>query len=141
MNEHWTTPYLRIPYVEGGRVRDGGVDCWGLLRVVYEERYGIHLPEHPGISADSVQEKHKLIVDSMHGEWLETEDPENGHAVAMSQSNAFHHVGLVAFLNHKLHILHAWNEPTGIIIENLRQIRQRGLVRLHYFVHKQWPTS
>lgn len=39
----WTNDYIRIPFKERGRARDGA-DCWGLARIIYQERLGIELP-------------------------------------------------------------------------------------------------
>lgn len=38
--------YVGIPYREGGYARDGA-DCWGLVVLVYAEKFGIQLPAHP----------------------------------------------------------------------------------------------
>jgi hypothetical protein len=40
----WVSTYLSIPFREKGRSTDG-VDCWGLVRLVYAERFGVSLPD------------------------------------------------------------------------------------------------
>lgn len=41
----WSAHYLNIPFVERGRSRYG-VDCYGLVRMVYQEQRGIELPDY-----------------------------------------------------------------------------------------------
>ncbi len=43
----WTTKYLDIKYVPGGR-RASGCDCWGLVCLVYSQELGIELPSLAG---------------------------------------------------------------------------------------------
>lgn len=44
----WVGDYVGLPYQEGGRVRSG-LDCYGLLRLVINERFGGALPEYEAI--------------------------------------------------------------------------------------------
>lgn len=39
----WVADYVGLPFAIGGRTR-AGVDCWGLVDMVYREQFGVPLP-------------------------------------------------------------------------------------------------
>lgn len=41
----WCADYVGIPFLEHGRDRNG-CDCWGLVRLVLAERFGIFMPSY-----------------------------------------------------------------------------------------------
>lgn len=43
----WWGEYVNLPFLDRGRTRDG-LDCWGLVRLVYREQRGIALPDLGG---------------------------------------------------------------------------------------------
>lgn len=50
----WVAQYLNLPFVDKGRTRQG-VDCYGLVRLIYQEQLNIELPsytEHYSTSSD-----------------------------------------------------------------------------------------
>jgi cell wall-associated NlpC family hydrolase len=60
----WVADYIGLPWRERGRPRAGwraaradeevaGCDCWGLLRLVLAERFGIDVPAYDGRYADT----------------------------------------------------------------------------------------
>ena len=48
----WVIPYIGIPYGSKGEDRSC-VDCWGLMRLIYQEQKGVTLPDFSGLYDDS----------------------------------------------------------------------------------------
>lgn len=68
----WVQSYLDIPFRDNGRDRTG-VDCYGLVRLVYHDRLGIDLPSYAEQyeTANDTKEILRLIQGSVGSSWHE----------------------------------------------------------------------
>ncbi len=46
MEPEWINDYIGIPFKSHGKTKEGGVDCWQLIRMIYGEQFGIELPDY-----------------------------------------------------------------------------------------------
>ena len=71
----WLKDYVGLPFLDGGRSRsDGGLDCWGLVRLVYAEQCGIDLPSYGEISAGDLMAVAGAIAEDCRADpWREVE--------------------------------------------------------------------
>ncbi|MFN7019893.1 MAG: host specificity factor TipJ family phage tail protein [Phycisphaerales bacterium] len=83
----WVVDYLDIPFAQGGRDRHTGVDCWGLVRIVQAERFGVSLPDHhdayvaPGEARGLTARIAEVMGAEMAGgSWSEVRGPGPGGA-------------------------------------------------------------
>lgn len=85
----WPRDYLPIPYEPLGRSRSG-VDCWGLVRLVYRDRLGIELPDW---IYDGIKDARHAVAREVNSEsWRQVQEPEA------------HDVALFQFCGHPLHL-------------------------------------
>lgn len=128
---HWITSYV-------GR-KD--LNCWGLLRTIYRERFQIHLPEIAGISLAPVSTIcHVLSHQITERNWKEVRTPFEGCAVAMSQSSALHHVGIYLAVEEGK-IAHTWGTKSVVIVDTIRGLRLKGFRTIQFYQFYLWPTS
>ena len=114
---HWSTQYIGLPVSPLGTSRDG-VDCWGLVVLVYQEIFGIRLEHH----------RHHLLA-AHRGEAIDctdfqmitqpTDDPVDGDVLHMwsirDGVKTPNHIGLVA--GHKHKILHVQEGAGSVIMD------------------------
>jgi probable lipoprotein NlpC len=128
---HWSSKYVGVPYVVGGR-DIGGLDCWGLLKLVYEQEFGVNLPAYTTLDVESAAQV-CATVDEGAEDWLEIQKPVDGCAVAMSKRKAIHHVGV--FTNSDGgKILHSWDRKS-VVADTVRGLWLRGFKIVKFYKH------
>ena len=108
MRPAWAAEYLKLPFLPRGRDRSG-VDCYGLVRLVFQEQRGIVLPSYADgyASVEDTAEIMTLCRGEIARRW---------HAVPLADASLFDvivfrikgdpiHVGLVLDAEYFLHTM------------------------------------
>lgn len=76
MRPGWVAHYLGIPFAEKGRTRQG-VDCYGLVRLIYQEQRSVELPSYTEgyVTTDDKQEIAALMNQEVSARWKEIPMP------------------------------------------------------------------
>jgi len=96
--------YIGIPFKSRGRDRNG-VDCWGLLRLIYREQLGIELPSY-GEEYDSALDYRAVLTTierHMH-EWKPVTDARIWDAVLLRIRGLPIHLGTVIGEGRMIHV-------------------------------------
>lgn len=98
----WWNDYVGVPYEQKGRTKQGA-DCWGLVRMIYQEQFDIELPSFGDeYQADEAMQINDLLA--MHREgWEKVTVPRPGDVVLFRIFGHLGHVGVVATPNTFLH--------------------------------------
>jgi cell wall-associated NlpC family hydrolase len=143
---HWVHKYLAIPYRPGGRDRTG-LDCWGLLKLVYREQFGIELPEMPLLAPYRVRDAAGLLRSEQSTSWTELAAPIDGCGIGLSQRSALHHVGIWAAADggkiiHCLEPRHGHEEGSAPCVAAVtkRDLWLQGWLVIKFYRHNLWST-
>ena len=100
----WPEAYVGLPYADKGRDRDG-VDCWGLVRLVYAELMAIELPSHTQgyVSASELADVTRAIRGHMRP-WAPVARPHPLDVVLLRLAGSPAHVGLIVGGGFMLHV-------------------------------------
>lgn len=93
--------YIGIPFLAGGRDR-AGCDCWGLLRLIYQERMGLLLPAYTGYD-DPLSAQAAALIQEGRTDWQVVESPEPMDAVLFKVAGRPNHIGLVVAPGQMIH--------------------------------------
>jgi len=101
----WSDSYMGIPFVHRGSTWNG-CDCWGLVRLVYEEELGITLPAHD-VYIDDSPESRQAAAEEAKAErqnWRRVDIPQPYDVVLLRIEGMPCHAGVVVDGRHFLHI-------------------------------------
>lgn len=102
--------YIGLPYKNLGRDFNG-VDCWGLVYLVFKEEKEIILPDYTELKYDEKWYKNENhILDNISNEWLEVHKPYQKFDALIFYNvginyNIANHIGLYIGEDKILHIL------------------------------------
>ena len=63
--------YVGIPFCDMGRSRETGLDCFGLVRLVYKERLNIDLPMYDVHESDHALVETEILNAQNGGDWVQ----------------------------------------------------------------------
>lgn len=97
----WWNKYVGIPYRPMGCSMDG-CDCWGLVRLVYKNEFGIDIP---GVTIDMTDHANmELIPMGLDAMWDKTDNPKPGDVINFHVLGHDSHVGIVTAPGQMLHV-------------------------------------
>jgi len=128
----WVKKYVGIPFVSNGRSIDG-CDCYGLVRLVLRNEYGVDLPElsNDYSNALNVSETARLFAENLSvlaGEKMDA--PEEKAIVVITEHGVNAHIGIVAGGGYVLHT----GVKTGSVCQRESHPGLRGRIEGYYHV-------
>lgn len=134
---NWVEKYIGIPYKSKGRDPEEGIDCWGLVKIVYENEFGVDLPSYDEGYKDAHNRKDasKKIGKSLDqsiddGNWktIEMEDLKEGDILIIDIAGIPCHIGIYVGCGHVMHV----REGTLTCIEDYESKQFAGKIRSGY---------
>ena len=135
----WTKKYVGIPFLSNGRNEDG-CDCYGLVRLILQNEYGITLPllsadYEDAVCIEQTKTLFALNIPILLGEKIE--HPEEKAVLLMRMHGSLCHVGLYAGDGYIIHARH----NVGVVLEKTDSPRIRCCAEGWYRVSKSYSIS
>lgn len=121
---HWSAPFVGIPVVDKGR-SEAGVDCWGLVHLVYTRHLGIaDFPSYADRYVSDVERAEIASIIAGEAElptWSRMSDGTQPFDILFFRRGLWDsHAALVV---DRLHVLHASIEAGQTVIERRDAVR------------------
>jgi len=128
----WVKKYIGIPFASNGRTIDG-CDCYGLVRLVFRNEYGVNLPELSNDYTDAlnVAETARLFKENLPvlaGE--KTAIPQEKAVAIITEHGVAAHIGIFAGDGYILHT----GIKTGSVCQRETHPGLRGRIEGYYHV-------
>lgn len=108
-----------VPFIEGGRDRKG-VDCWGLLVLLFKEFMDTELPTYSGIAYKGGNHEEAAFdlqrLRDTQDIFYEVDEPKFGDIVLLTLLGRPLHVGFAINKTEMIHIA----PKCGVVLENFR---------------------
>ena len=105
----WVSEYVGIPFADHGRDRSG-CDCWGLVRLVLGNHYGVEVPSYAETYPDANKPSASEAVDTLRQiDFIPLSYPEPGAIVVLRVKGLPWHVGVMVNDHYFLHIMRGIN--------------------------------
>ena len=132
MMYEWVKKYIGIPFVSNGRTL-AGCDCYGLVRLVLRDEYGIELPELSDNYSDAlnIKETARLFAEKrpiLAGEKIAA--PQEKAVVVITEHGVPAHIGIAAGGGYILHT----GAKTGSVCQRETHPGLRGRIEGYYRV-------
>lgn len=94
--------YIGIPFKYKGR-NEEGLDCWGLVRLIYKNEYDITLPSFSAEYKENEVERIEDLIAQYKEGWEAIDTPEEGSIVLFRILGAEAHIGVAVSSTHFIH--------------------------------------
>jgi cell wall-associated NlpC family hydrolase len=102
----WTNAYIGIPFAKFGASRSG-LNCWGLIVLVYAEQLGITLPDYAGAYASPEEQAEVAALvgtERANKVWVRKLPPRPFDVLVFRRGRLETHVGLFVDYGLMLHV-------------------------------------
>ncbi|MBE0598442.1 MAG: C40 family peptidase [Desulfuromonadales bacterium] len=99
----WAAEYVGIPFAEHGRDRCG-CDCWGLVRLVLAERFGVEVSDFEAYRDSRDGAAIEARIRAEQERWAAVSEPSPGDVVVLRIAGRPHHLGVVIAPSVMLHV-------------------------------------
>ena len=89
----WLNRYIGRPYKYGGRDLDG-LDCYGLVKLIYKEQYNLSLPDWLIDEVDLRGRSGQISDIVCSGQFTEMDKPDDGDIAVCFRTKLAHHIGI-----------------------------------------------